>query len=145
LTLPSRFWAVGPQIVGTLFDGGKRHQQLKEAQASYQASVADYRQTVLTSFQEVEDNLAALRVLGEEAQTQQSAVASSQRALGLATNLYRGGATDYLSVVTAQTIALDNERQATAIAGRRLDASVLLIKALGGSWRGSAGTGGKVG
>jgi NodT family efflux transporter outer membrane factor (OMF) lipoprotein len=145
LTLPSRFWAVGPQIVGTLFDGGKRHQQLKEAQASYQASVADYRQTVLTSFQEVEDNLAALRVLGEEARTQQSAVASSQRALGLATNLYRGGATDYLSVVTAQTIALDNERQATAIAGRRLDASVLLIKALGGSWRGSAGTGGKVG
>ncbi len=145
LTLPSRFWAVGPQIVGTLFDGGRRHQQLKETQAGYQASVADYRQTVLTSFQEVEDNLAALRVLGEEAQTQHSAVAASQRALGLATNLYRGGATDYLSVVTAQTIALDNERQATAIAGRRLDASVLLIKALGGSWHGVNGTGGKVG
>lgn len=144
LTLPSRFWAVGPQIVGTLFDGGLRHQRLREAQASYQASVADYRQTVLTSFQEVEDNLAALRVLGEEAQTQQSAVSASQRALGLAMNLYRGGATDYLSVVTAQTTALDNERQATAIAGRRLDASVLLIKALGGSWRGVDGTGGKV-
>jgi NodT family efflux transporter outer membrane factor (OMF) lipoprotein len=135
LTLPSRFWAVGPQIIGTLFDGGRRHQQMKEAQASYQASVADYRQVVLASFQETEDNLAALRVLGEEAQTQQSAVAASQRALGLAMNLYRGGATDYLSIVTAQTTALTNERQSTAIAGRRLDASVLLVKALGGSWR----------
>ena len=145
LTLPSRFWAVGPQIIGTLFDGGQRHQQLKEAQASYQASVADYRQTVLTSFQEVEDNLAALRVLGQEAETQQSAVAASRHALGLAMNLYRGGATDYLSVVTAQTIALSNERQATALAGRRLDASVLLIKALGGSWGGVRATGETVG
>jgi NodT family efflux transporter outer membrane factor (OMF) lipoprotein len=134
LTLPSRFWAVGPQIVGTLFDGGMRHERLKQAEASYQASVAAYRQVALSSFQEVEDNLAALRVLASEAQVQQAAVTDSQHALDLSLNLYRGGATDYLSVITAQTIALSNERQATAIAGRRLDASVLLIEALGGLW-----------
>jgi len=141
LTLPSRFWAVGPQIVGTLFEGGLRHQRLAQAKASYQTSVAAYRQVVLTSFQEVEDNLAALRVLASEAQVQQAAVADSQRALDLAMKLYRGGATDYLNVVTAQTIALTNERQATAIAGRRLDASVLLVKSLGGLWGGGSGLG----
>src|SRR6266481_2386831 len=135
LTLPSRFWAVGPAIVGTLFDGGLRREKLKASQASYEASVADYRQVVLTSFQEVEDNLAALRVLGDEAKTEASAVTQSQHAVELITDRYRGGASDYLSVVVNQTIALSNERQATAIAGRRLDASLLLIKALGGSWR----------
>lgn len=140
LTLPSRFWVVGPQIIGTLFDGGLRHQRVVQAKASYQGSVAAYRQVVLTSFQEVEDNMAALRVLASEAQVQQAAVADSQHALDLAMTLYRGGATDYLSVVTAQTIALANERQATAIAGRRLDASVLLVKSLGGIWSGSSST-----
>jgi NodT family efflux transporter outer membrane factor (OMF) lipoprotein len=134
LTLPSRFWAVGPQIVGTLFDGGLRRERLKQAEASYQGSVAAYRQVVLSSFQEIEDNLAALRVLASEAQVEQAAVTDSRHALDLSLNLYRGGATDYLSVITAQTIALSNERQAAAIAGRRLDASVLLIKALGGLW-----------
>lgn len=140
LTLPSRFWVVGPQIIGTLFDGGLRHQRVVQAKASYQGSVAAYRQVVLTSFQEVEDNMAALRVLASEAQVQQAAVADSQHALDLAMTLYRGGATDYLSVVTAQTTALTNERQATAIAGRRLDASVLLVKSLGGIWSGSSST-----
>src|SRR6266446_4661645 len=135
LALPSRFWVVGPAIVGTLFDGGRRREKLKASQASYEASVADYRQVVLTSFQEVEDNLAALRVLGDEAKTETSAVTQSQHAVELIKDRYRGGASDYLSVVVKQTIALSNERQATAIAGRRLDASVLLIKALGGSWR----------
>ncbi len=134
LTLPSRFWAVAPQIAGTIFDGGARRQRLREARANFDGSVADYRQSVLTSFQQVEDNLAALHILAEEAQTERSAVQSAQQALDAAMNRYRGGAIDYLSVVTTQTIALDNERQATAIAGRRLDASVLLIKALGGSW-----------
>ena len=91
---------------------------------------------MLVSFQEVEDNLAALRVLDDEAKTEDSAVAESQHALELVTDRYRAGANDYLSVVIGQTTALSNERQATAIAGRRLDASVLLIKALGGSWDG---------
>jgi len=136
LTLPSRFWAVGPALVATLFDGGTRHARLKASEASYDASVADYRQAVLVSFQEVEDNLAALRVLDDEAKTEDSAVAESQHALELVTDRYRAGANDYLSVVIGQTTALSNERQATAIVGRRLDASVLLIKALGGSWDG---------
>jgi NodT family efflux transporter outer membrane factor (OMF) lipoprotein len=138
LTLPSRFWAVGPAIVGTLFDGGLRHRKLEAAQAHYEASVADYRQVVLGSFQEVEDNLAALRVLGEEARTQQAAVAAAQHALDLAMDRYKGGAIDYLSVVTTQTIALSDQRQSTALAGRRLDATVLLVKALGGTWNAGA-------
>jgi NodT family efflux transporter outer membrane factor (OMF) lipoprotein len=131
---PSRFWAVGLPLVGTLFDGGLRRQKLNAAKASYESSVADYRQVVLTSFQEVEDNLAALRILADESGAQQRAVSAAQHELDLALQLYQGGAVGYLDVVTAQTAALTNERTAIDIARRRLDASVLLVKALGGLW-----------
>jgi NodT family efflux transporter outer membrane factor (OMF) lipoprotein len=131
---PSRFWAIGLPLVGTLFDGGLRKQKLNGAKAMYDSAVADYRQVVLTSFQEVEDNLAALRVLAEESGAQQRAVGAAQHELDLAMQRYQGGAVGYLEVVTAQSMALTNERTAIDIARRRLDASVLLVKALGGLW-----------
>jgi NodT family efflux transporter outer membrane factor (OMF) lipoprotein len=134
--MPSRFWAIGPALVGTIFDGGRRKQQLASAKASYAATVADYRQIALTSFQEVEDSLAAGQTLAAEAQTQDRAVLSSQHALEVALTRYQAGAVSYLDVIVAQSTALANERMATEIARRRSDASVLLIKALGGLWTG---------
>ena len=134
LSMPSRFWAIGPALVGTLFDGGRRKHQLESANASFAASVADYRQIALTAFQEVEDNLAAGQTLAAEAQTQDMAVRSSQRALDVALNRYKAGAVSYLDVTIAQSTALANERAATEIARRRSGASVSLIKALGGMW-----------
>ena len=98
-------------------------------------AVADYRQTVLSAFQQVEDGLAAQRVLSEEAQSQQSAVDASDKALELAMNRYKGGAISYLDVVTVQTTALNNRRAAVDIGRRRMDASVQLLKALGGGWQ----------
>jgi NodT family efflux transporter outer membrane factor (OMF) lipoprotein len=132
--MPSRFWAIGPALIGTLFDGGRRKHQLESAKASYAASVADYRQIALTAFQEVEDNLAAGQTLAAEAQTQDVAVRSSQHALDVALNRYKAGAVSYLDVTVAQSTALANERAATEIARRRSEASVSLIKALGGLW-----------
>jgi NodT family efflux transporter outer membrane factor (OMF) lipoprotein len=140
LSLPSRFWAIGPALVGTIFDGGRRKQGVNAAQARYDESVADYRQTVLTAFQEVEDNLNATRTLANEAQTQQRAVDSAERALQIALNRYQAGAVSYLDVVTAQSTALSNERVAAQISRRRMDASVLLVKALGGFWAASPAT-----
>ena len=131
---PSLFWSLGAQLAGTLFDGGRRNATLKGANAQYDAAVAAYRQTVLTAFQQVEDNLSALDTLASEAQSQQRATAAAQRSLELTTNRYQAGAVNYLDVVTAQTIALANERNEEQIAGRRLDASVHLLEALGGGW-----------
>ncbi len=131
---PSGFWAVGPALAQTLFDAGRRRTTSESAHANYDAAVATYRQTSLTAFQEVEDNVAALRILENETQQQQQAVASSQESLQLFTNRYKGGVDTYLQVITAQTIELANERNAIDILRRRLDASVLLIKALGGGW-----------
>ena len=131
---PSGFWAVGPALAETLFDAGRRRATSESARANYDAAVATYRQTSLTAFQEVEDNVAALRILENETQQQQQAVASSQESLQLFTNRYAGGVDTYLQVITAQTIELANERNAIDILRRRLDASVLLIKALGGGW-----------
>jgi NodT family efflux transporter outer membrane factor (OMF) lipoprotein len=136
LSAPSLFWSIGPQLVGTLFDGGRRDATLKDATAQYNGAVADYRQTVLVSFQQVEDNLSALHSLSEEAASQQRASAAAELSLKLTTNRYQAGAVDYLDVVTAQTIALTNERAEEAIDERRMDASVLLLKALGGNWQG---------
>src|SRR3984957_2868508 len=107
---PSRFWAVGLPLVGTVFDGGLRKQKLNGAKASYESAVADYCQVVLTSFQEIEDNLAALRILAEESGAQQLAVSAAQHELDLAMQRYQGGAVGYLEVVTAQSTALANER-----------------------------------
>ena len=131
---PSGFWAVGPVLAETLFDAGRRRAASESARANYDAAVATYRQTSLAAFQEVEDNVAALRILENETQQQQQAVASSEESLQLSTNRYRGGVDTYLQVITAQTIELANERNAIDILRRRLDASVLLIKALGGGW-----------
>lgn len=131
---PSRFWAVGPSMAETLFDAGRRRATSDAARAGYDASVAAYRQTVLSAFQQVEDNLAVLRILEREAQQQQEATASARESLALVTNRYREGADPYLQVLTAQTVALANERNDLDIERRRMDASVLLIKALGGGW-----------
>lgn len=133
-TWPSRFWSVGPAIAQTLFDGGLRAAQTDQARAAYDATVATYRGTVLTAFQEVEDNLAALRILEEEAMAQDSAVTAARQAVTITTNQYQAGTVAYLNVLVAQTSALTNERAALAILGRRLAASVQLVKALGGGW-----------
>ena len=133
-TWPSRFWAVGPSLAETLFDGGRRRATSTAARANYDATVANYRESTLTAFQQVEDNLAALRILSKEAQQQKEATASAQESLQIFTDRYIGGADPYLQVLTAQTIALQNERNDVDILRRRMDASILLIKALGGGW-----------
>jgi NodT family efflux transporter outer membrane factor (OMF) lipoprotein len=131
---PSRFWAVGPSLSQTLFDAGRRRATKDITVAQYDATVANYRQTVLTAFQQVEDNLAALRVLENEAQQQHEATSSAEQSLDLFQTRYEGGVDTYLQVVTWQTAALNNQRNDLDILERRLDASVLLIKALGGGW-----------
>jgi NodT family efflux transporter outer membrane factor (OMF) lipoprotein len=136
-SLPNRFWSIGPSLVATLFDGGRRRSVRDQARASYDASVAVYRQSVLTAFGEVEDNLAALRILTDEAGQQADATAAAERALTLARNRYEGGITTYLEVVTAEAIALADERVAIDLLTRRMTASVNLIKALGGGWKSS--------
>jgi NodT family efflux transporter outer membrane factor (OMF) lipoprotein len=133
-TWPSRFWAAGPSALETLFDAGRRRATSDAARANYDATVAGYRQSTLSAFQQVEDNLAALRILSHEAQQQKEATASAEESLQIFTNRYIGGRDPYLQVLTAQTIALQNERNDVDILRRRMDASVLLIKALGGGW-----------
>jgi NodT family efflux transporter outer membrane factor (OMF) lipoprotein len=135
---PSRLWAVGPSLAQTLFDAGRRRAVSDQAQAAYDATVASYRESVLTALQEVEDNLAALRILGEEAGVQDSAVKASERSLTLSMNRYKGGVVTYLEVITAQSAALANERTSVDILSRQLVASVLLVKALGGGWENSS-------
>ena len=134
LNASSLLWAVGASITQTIFDGGRRGATSDAARASYDATVAAYRQTTLTAFQQVEDNLAALRILEQEAQQQRRAVESAQQSLQLFTNRYRGGVDNYLQVITAQTVTLTNQRNEIDILRRRMDASVLLVKALGGGW-----------
>jgi len=134
LTWPSRFWALGPAISQTLFDGGLRRAQTEQARAAYDITVAGYRQSVLTGFQEVEDNLSALRILEAEAQAQEDAVQSSKQSLAVFLNQYRAGIISYINITVAQSTELANERTAVGILGRRLTSSVLLIKALGGGW-----------
>jgi NodT family efflux transporter outer membrane factor (OMF) lipoprotein len=131
---PSALWAVGPTLTQTLFDGGRRRATSDIALENYDGAVANYRQTALTAFQQVEDNLAALRVLETESQQQREATASAQQSLDLFQTRYEGGVDTYLQVVTWQTAALLNERAEIDLMRRRLDASVLLIKALGGGW-----------
>jgi NodT family efflux transporter outer membrane factor (OMF) lipoprotein len=138
LTWPSHFWAVGPAISELAFAGGLRRAQTDQARAAYDASVATYRQTVLTGFQEVEDNLAALRILEQEAQVQDEAVQASRQSLAVTTNQYKVGTASALDVINTQVSALNNERTAVTIAGNRVISSVLLIKALGGGWNAAA-------
>ncbi|NOT13172.1 MAG: efflux transporter outer membrane subunit [Methylococcaceae bacterium] len=134
-TIARRYWALGPAGAAmTLFDGGAKHSQYKQAIDGFDATVAGYRQTVLTGFQEVEDNLAALRILEEESAVQNKAVESAKQALKLTVNQYQAGTISYLNVMAAQTIALSNQQTAVQLQGQRLSASVMLVKALGGGW-----------
>lgn len=134
LTVPNRIWSLGPALAATLFDGGARRAQSDQAIAAYDASVAAYKQAVLTSFQEVEDNLAALRILEQEAAVQGETVQFAHHALELILNQYKAGTVNYTSVVTAQATAFSADLSALNIQNRRYAASVLLIKALGGGW-----------
>ncbi|HEX7158470.1 MAG TPA: efflux transporter outer membrane subunit [Edaphobacter sp.] len=133
-TWPSRFFAVGTTISQTVFDNGRRRAVSDVALADYDGTVARYRQTTLTAFQQVEDNLNALHRLEIEADQQRAATASSQQSLDLFTTRYEGGVDTYLQVIVSQTALLSNERNDIDITRRRLEASVLLIKALGGGW-----------
>lgn len=133
-TWPSRFFSMGPSVSQLIFDAGRRRAIVAETQASFDATIASYRETVLTAFQQVEDNLSALRVMEEEAGTVAQAVASSERALTVSTAQYKAGTTSYLTVITAQATALGAERTAVQLLTRRMTASVLLVEALGGGW-----------
>jgi NodT family efflux transporter outer membrane factor (OMF) lipoprotein len=131
---PSSLWSLGGSAVELLFDAGRRHALTEEARAGYEVNVANYRQTVLQAFQEVEDNLSGLRILNTESVAQLRAVESARRSTSISTNRYKGGVTTYLEVITAQTTQLANERTAADITTREFAASVQLIKALGGGW-----------
>jgi NodT family efflux transporter outer membrane factor (OMF) lipoprotein len=131
---PSALWSLGASATELLFDAGRRHAVTQEARAAYEMNVANYRETVLQSFQDVEDSLSSLRILNSESVAQQRAVASAERSLLISTNRYKGGVTTYLEVITAQTTQLANERTAADINTRQFAASVQLVKALGGGW-----------
>ncbi len=131
---PSALWSLGASASELLFDAGRRHAVTEEARDNYEATVANYRQSVLNAFQEVEDNLAALRILDQEAATQADAVAAAQRSLQISTSRYKQGLVDYLEVLTAQTALLTNQRTQADITTRQFAANVQLIKALGGGW-----------
>jgi multidrug efflux system outer membrane protein len=137
-TVTSSFWSVGAAVAETVLSGGARRAQVQYAQAGYDLTVANYRGSVLTAFQEVEDNLAGLKVLDNAAKAQAAAVADARKALDIATNRYKGGLVNYLDVVTAQQTLLSNQRLASQIEGQRLTTSVLLVKALGGGWDASS-------
>ncbi|HXA84247.1 MAG TPA: efflux transporter outer membrane subunit, partial [Candidatus Dormibacteraeota bacterium] len=132
------FWALGANVAETVISSGRRRAQVDFAKSGYGASVANYRQTVLTAFQEVEDSLSGLGVLAEAAETQQLAVNASQRALQIANDRYTGGLVTYLDVINAEQNLLDTQRLATQILGQRLVTSVSLVKALGGGWDSSS-------
>ena len=134
MTWPSRFWSVGPEVAQSVFDAGLRHAVVQESRAQYDLSVANYRETVLTAFQQVEDNLAALRILSQVVGQQDAAVRAAQRNLEVATVRYRAGLDPYLNVVVAQTALLTNRQADVGYRTQQREASVLLIKALGGGW-----------
>jgi NodT family efflux transporter outer membrane factor (OMF) lipoprotein len=131
----SSLWAVGPAAVVNVFDGGRRRAGADQARAAYEQAAALYRESVLTAFREVEDQLAVLRILDEEAAIEARAVDAAERSLTQATNRYRGGLVSYLEVTFAQNVALANQRAAVDILTRRMTASVLLVKGLGGGWQ----------
>ena len=138
LTWGSRVWTAGPTLAQTIFDAGKRRAQLRQAQATYDATAASYRQTVLSAFQQVEDNLSALRVLAQEAQQQALAVDASIKSLDLEIERYKAGTDSYLNVITTQQIELTNARTAVTLHQERMVDAVNLILALGGGWDASA-------
>jgi NodT family efflux transporter outer membrane factor (OMF) lipoprotein len=131
---PSFVWSVGPAIAQTVFDAGATHGRVQEAKANYDSTVANYRQVVLTAFQQVEDDLSGLRILEDEAAAEDIAVKSAQKSLDITTNEYKSGTVDYLTVITAQATALNDEVSAVAIRTRRMVTSVELVAAVGGGW-----------
>jgi NodT family efflux transporter outer membrane factor (OMF) lipoprotein len=137
LSGPSGFWSLAGSAAELIFDGGQRRGVTEQARAAFDLSVDNYRQTTLTAFQEVEDNLSALRVLADEAKKQDAAVAAAEHSLDLSTTRYKGGVANYLEVTTAQSAALGDEVAAVDVLTRRMTASVLLVKALGGGWSAS--------
>jgi len=137
ISWPARFFSVGASMAETVFEAGRRRAAVAQSQAAFDATIASYRQTVLGAFEQVEDNLAALRVLSEESVTADQAVTSAERALTVSTAQYKAGTTNYLTVIQAQATALSSERTAVELLTRRLTASVLLVQALGGGWESS--------
>jgi NodT family efflux transporter outer membrane factor (OMF) lipoprotein len=137
LIWPSRVWSLGAAASETLLDFGLRSGQVESARAAYEASVATYRQTVLTGFQQVEDNLAALGILKDEAQVQDEAVQAARQSLAVSTNQYKAGTLNRIALLVVETVALTNEITAITIMGSRMSANVLLIEALGGGWQSS--------
>ena len=135
ISMPNRFWSIGPQFAMTLFDAGLRRSKVEQAEARYDQQVARYRQTTLQAIGEVEDALVQLNVLAEEIVVQREALAASQDTLRLTENQYQAGMVDYLAVTSAQTIALNSERTLLNLLGTQLTASVQLISALGGGWQ----------
>ncbi|MDB5780513.1 efflux transporter outer membrane subunit [Caballeronia mineralivorans] len=134
LSAPSRFWTLGPSLAANIFDGGLRIAQTEAARAAYDSAVATYRQTILSAFQDVEDNLASQRILANEVVVQEQAVASAQQALAIVTNQYKSGTVGFINVLTAQATAFTAEQKLASIAGQRMVSSVGLIKSLGGGW-----------
>ncbi|MGA2333809.1 MAG: efflux transporter outer membrane subunit [Terriglobales bacterium] len=131
---PSAMWSLGGDLLQPIFNGGRNRANLASSRAAYDESVANYRESVLVAFQQVEDGLSGLALLAQAMKTQQAAVADSRRALALANDRYVGGVTTYLDVITAQSTLLSNERLATQLLGQQMTTSVYLVKALGGAW-----------
>jgi len=138
VTAPSAFWSLGGNLLQPIFNGGRNRANLAATQAAYQESVANYRQSALTAFQQVEDSLSGLDSLSRAAQTQNAAVADARRALDIANDRYVGGLTTFLDVITAQSVLLTNQRLSTQLLGQQMVTSVLLVKSLGGGWDASA-------
>jgi NodT family efflux transporter outer membrane factor (OMF) lipoprotein len=134
LTWPSRFWSVGPSVAETIFDAGLRRATMEQYRSMYDQTVASYRETVLTAFQQVEDNLAALRILAQDIEQQDAAVNAAARSLQEATARYKAGLDPYLNVISAQTVLLSDQETAVTFRMEQMVASVQLIKALGGGW-----------
>jgi NodT family efflux transporter outer membrane factor (OMF) lipoprotein len=134
INAPSAFWSLGGDLLQPIFNGGRNRANLAATRAAYDESIANYRESVLVAFQQVEDGLSGLALLNQAAKTQRAAVADSRRALDIANNRYVGGVTTYLDVITAQSTLLSNERLATQLLGQQMVTSVYLVKALGGAW-----------
>lgn len=134
ISLPNRFWSIGATLAGTVFDAGAKFALRDEAIAQYDANVAGYRQTVLSAFQDVEDNLSTLRILDQEAGVQDQALRAARESVVLTTNQYKAGIVAYLNVVTVQAVALQSELNQVQLRGRRFSASIALVKALGGGF-----------
>jgi multidrug efflux system outer membrane protein len=134
LNAPSLFWSLGADALEPIFEGGRNRANLAAARSAYDRAVANYRQSVLTAFQQVEDGISNLDTLAEALKTQDQAVEDARRELTIANNRYIGGATSYLDVITAQTTLLTSQRLETQLLGQQMVSSVYLVKALGGGW-----------